>query len=206
MEQDHPRADTIQPLHGPTIVTKKGPRGPLCESFDDYVLFHFLTMFPIKAAEQERYYLINVLKKPQRISVHQFVQHVKQLNSYIVRLPCWFYSPSVKPTTILANDPFTKADLVSHVLRICPLMWQDQFNPHKKGMTSMDMCLLLMSLEAIEYVCMQESPMHNPMRKLLTWVRKETRQILLSEFPRKLAPRSIATSARSMGACILHKP
>jgi hypothetical protein len=188
------------------VVTKKGPRGPSCKSFDDYVMFHLLTMFPIKAAEQERYYLMNVLKKPQRVSVCQFVQHVKQLNSYIVQLPGWLYSPIVKPTTIPANDPFTKADLVSHVLQMCPLTWQDQFNLHKKGMTSLDTCLLLMSLEAIEHICTQESPTHNPMRKLLTRVRKETRQILLSEFSKKLAPRSIATSARSMGARILRTP
>jgi hypothetical protein len=60
-------------------------------------MFHLLTMFPNNAAEQEWYYIINVLKKPQRIIVHQFVQVVQQLNSYIVQLPCWFYSPSAKP-------------------------------------------------------------------------------------------------------------
>jgi hypothetical protein len=36
------------------------------------------------------------------------------------------------------NVPFAKADLVIQVLRMCPLMWQDQFNLHKKGMTPMD--------------------------------------------------------------------
>ena len=45
--------------------------------------------------------------------------------------------------------------------------------------------------------------MHNPARKLPTKARKETILSLQSEFPKKLAPRSIATSARSMGACIL---
>jgi hypothetical protein len=73
-----------------------------------------------------------------------------------MQLPCWFYSPSVKPTTIPANVLFTKADLVSHVLRMCPLTWQDQFNLHKKGMTPVDMHSLLMSLKAIERVCTQK--------------------------------------------------
>jgi hypothetical protein len=49
--------------------------------------------------------------------------------------------------------PFNEADLVSHILRTCPYMWQDQFNLHEKGGTSVDMCLLLLSLEAIERVC-----------------------------------------------------
>ncbi len=39
---------------------------------------------------------------------------------------------------------------------MCPLKWQDLFNLHKKGMTPMDMHLLLMPLEAIERICMQE--------------------------------------------------
>jgi hypothetical protein len=65
----------------------------------------------------------------------QFVQHVEQLNAYVVQLPCWYYSPSVEPGMTLANVPFTKADLVSCVLWMCPLICQDQFNLHKKGMT-----------------------------------------------------------------------
>ena len=40
-----------------------------------------------------------------------------------------------------------------HVLRMCPLPWQDQYNMNKKGMTPMDMRLLLTLLEAIECIC-----------------------------------------------------
>ncbi len=128
----------------------------MCKSFNDCLIFHLLTMFPINAAEQERYYIINVLKKPQCVSVHQFVQRVEQLNSYIIQLPCWFHSPSAKPNTTPTNVPFTKADLASHILWMCPLTWQDHFNLHKKSVTSVDMCSLLMSLRAIERVCTQE--------------------------------------------------
>ncbi len=87
------------------------------------MMFHLFTVFPNNAAELERYYLTNVLKKPQCISVHQFVQRVAQLISYIVQLPCWFHSPSAKPSTSPVNALFTKADLTSHVLRMCPRMW-----------------------------------------------------------------------------------
>jgi hypothetical protein len=140
----------------PHSISKKGPRGPSCKSFDDCVMFHLLTVFPNNAAEQERYYLTNILKKPQRVSMHQFVQRVEQLNSYIVQLPCWYYSSSVKPNKTLANVPFTKADPASHILWMCPLTWQDQFNLHKKGMTPIDMHLFLQSLQVIEHVCTQE--------------------------------------------------
>ncbi len=52
-----------------------------------------------------------------------------------------------------ANVPFTKADLASHVLQMCPHQWQDQYNLQEKGMTPMDMRSHQASLEAIERVC-----------------------------------------------------
>ncbi len=81
-------------------LIKRGPRGMSCKSFEDCVMFHLLTVFLNNAAEQERYYITNVLKKPQRVSIRQFVQRVEQLNSYILQLPCWYYTTAqmCKPT------------------------------------------------------------------------------------------------------------
>jgi hypothetical protein len=98
-------------------VSRKGPRGLMRESFNDCLMFHLLTVFPNNAAEQEKYYLSNVLKKPQRVGMHQFVQCVEQLNAYAVQLPCWYYSPSYITGMTPVNVTFTKADLVSHILR-----------------------------------------------------------------------------------------
>ncbi len=147
------KADPYMDLQG---LTKRGPRGMSRKSFEDCVMFHLLTVFPNNAAEQERYYITNVLKKPQRISIRQFVQRVEQLNFYISQLPCWYYSPSVKAKTIPMNVPFAEADLSSHILQMCPYAWQDQYNLHEKGGTPVDMCLLLLSLKVIEHVCGQE--------------------------------------------------
>jgi hypothetical protein len=85
------------------VCSKNGPRGLLRKSFNNCVMFHLLTVFSNNAAEQERCYIMNVLKKPQHVSICQFVQHVEQLNSYIVKLPCWYYSLSAKlfPKTCL---------------------------------------------------------------------------------------------------------
>jgi hypothetical protein len=118
-------------------------------------MFYLCTVFPNITTEEERYYITDVLKKSKCISV-QFVQSIEKLNSYIAQLPCWFYSPSAKPSTIPMNVLFAEAVLVSHILRMCPHIWQYHFNLHKKGMTPVDMHLLLMSLEAIECVCTQE--------------------------------------------------
>jgi hypothetical protein len=124
-----------------------------CESFNNCMMFHLLTAFPINAAEQKKYYILNVLKKPQHVNVHQFGCRVEQLNAYIAQMPCFFYSPNANASTKLENIPFNEAELGAHVLRMCPIQWQDQYNLNKKGMTPMDMCSLLISLEAIERVC-----------------------------------------------------
>jgi hypothetical protein len=61
--------------------------------------------------------------------------------------------------------PFAEADLASHVLRMCPYTWQDQYNLHEKDGAPTNMCLLLQSLKAIERVCVQEgSNKSNPSR------------------------------------------
>ncbi len=54
-------------------ISRKKPRGLLRKAFDDCVMFHLLAMFPHNAAEQERYYLTYMLKKPQHVGMHQFV-------------------------------------------------------------------------------------------------------------------------------------
>ncbi len=76
-------------------------------------MFHFLTAFPINAAEQEKYYILNVLKKPQCVNVRQIVRPVEQLNAYITQMPCFYYSPNANASTKPKNVPFTEAELGS---------------------------------------------------------------------------------------------
>jgi hypothetical protein len=116
-------------------------------------MFHLLTAFPINAAEQEKYYILNVLKKPQCVNVRQFIRCVEQLNAYITQMLYFYYSPNANTSTKPENVLFTEAELGAHVLRMCPLQWQDQYNMNKKGITPMDMHLLLTFLEAIECIC-----------------------------------------------------
>jgi hypothetical protein len=116
-------------------------------------MFHLLTAFPINAAEQEKYYISNVLKKPQRVNVRQFVHGVEQLNAYISQMPCFYYSPNANASTKPENVPFMEAELGAHVLRMCPSSGRTSTTLMRKGMTPMDMRLLLTLLEAIECVC-----------------------------------------------------
>jgi hypothetical protein len=71
-------------------------------------------------------------------------------------MPCFYYSPNANASTKPENVPFTEAELGSHVLRMCPLQWQNQYNMNKKGMTLMDMHSLLTLLEAIKRICTYE--------------------------------------------------
>jgi hypothetical protein len=140
-------------LQGDTL---EGSRGMLRWLFHKCVMFHLFIAFPINVAEQEKYYISNVLKKPQRVNVHQFVRQVEQLYAYIALMPCFYYSPHTNAITKPENVLFTEAELGAHVLCMCPLPWQDQYNMNKKGMMPMDMRLLLTLLEAIERVCTHE--------------------------------------------------
>jgi hypothetical protein len=67
-------------------VSLEGPRGMSCKSFNNCVMFHLLAVFPINAAEQEKYFISNVLKKPQCINICQFIHRVEQLNAYIAQM------------------------------------------------------------------------------------------------------------------------
>ncbi len=107
-------------LQGDTL---EGPRGMSHQSFNDCMMFHLLTAFPINAVEQEKYYILNVLKKPQCTNVRQFVHQVEQLNAYIAQMPCFYYSPHANASTKPKNFLFTEAELGAHVLHMCPLLW-----------------------------------------------------------------------------------
>jgi hypothetical protein len=85
------------------------------------VMFHLLTVFPINAAEQEKYYITNVLKKPQCINLRQFVHRIEQLNAYISQMPCFYYSPQANTYTKPKNTLFKEAELGAHVLRMYPI-------------------------------------------------------------------------------------
>jgi hypothetical protein len=124
------KSDPFVNLQG---VSLEGPRGMSCKLFNNCVMFHLLTAFPINEAEKEKYYVTNVLKKPQGLNIRQFVRHVEQLNACIAQMPCFYYSPNANASTKPKNVPFTEAELGSHALCMCPLPWQDQYNMNRRA-------------------------------------------------------------------------
>ncbi len=59
-------------------------------SFMDCIKLHKLTIFPADAAKKQCYYMQQMIKKPQRVTVHQFVSCMGILNNYLAYLPTVF--------------------------------------------------------------------------------------------------------------------
>ena len=105
-------------------------------------------MFHFDARKALKYYITNTLKKPNWVSIHQVFIQVEQLNSYLEMLPCLFYSPKANPTTKEVL-PLDDADLMTHLLRMCPARWQAQYDL-SKNTTPVSTRALLLMLENIE--------------------------------------------------------
>jgi hypothetical protein len=118
------------------------------KSFLDCTKHHLLTVFREDAAEQLKFYISNVLKKPQRVTVRMFFTRVEQLNSNVLLLPCLHNSPratlATKPVI-----PFDEAELANLLLRMCPDSWQNQYNLNQDTIPQ-DLRRLLIVLENIE--------------------------------------------------------
>ena len=118
------------------------------DSFDDCVAFHLLNVFQTDAAERQRFYISNVLKKPQRVPVRYFFQRVEQLNGYLMHLPCLYNSPRATASTS-SVAPFDDAELANLLLRMCPEAWQNQYDLTQETVPQ-DLRKLLTVLENIE--------------------------------------------------------
>jgi hypothetical protein len=89
------------------------------------------------------------IKKPQQVTVHQFVSHMVVLNDYLAYLPTVFDSSMAVAGTKKMNVLYNEADLVRIVLNSVPSSWVNQYNmthsTHPKNPRA-----LLNDLEAIE--------------------------------------------------------
>ena len=73
-------------------VEHTAPRSKTWDSFMECVMFHLLTVFHHDAAEAQRYYISNCLKKRNRLPIRQFMQCMQQLNDYFDLLPSLYQS------------------------------------------------------------------------------------------------------------------
>jgi hypothetical protein len=120
-------------------------------SFMDCIELHKLTAFPADAAEKQHYYMQQTIKKPQRVTVCQFVSHMRVLNDYLAYLPTVFDLLMAIAGTKKMNLPFDVADLAGIVLNLVPSSWVNQYNM-MHSMLPKNPRALLNDLEAIKQV------------------------------------------------------
>ncbi len=89
-------------------------------SFMDCIKLHKLTVFPADAAENQCYYMQQTIKKPQRVTVRQFVSCMGVLNDYLAYLPTVYGSLMAIAGAKKMNAPFDEADLAGIVLNLVP--------------------------------------------------------------------------------------
>jgi hypothetical protein len=134
----------------------KGRHPQMWKSFQDWCLeLHKLTVFSADAAKRQRFYIQQVMHKPQRATVQQHILQMGVLHDYIRHLPTLKDSPKAVPMMKKGNIPFCKANLVAIVLTSVPMSWQNQYNLNH-SMVLVATCTLLPDLEAIEPVMVEK--------------------------------------------------
>jgi hypothetical protein len=116
-------------------------------SFMDCIKLHKLTIYPADAAEKH----VVTLKKPQQVTVRQFVSRMGDLNDYPAYLSKVFDLLMAIAGTKKMNVPFDEADLARIVLNLVPSFWVNQYNM-AHSMLPKNPRALLNDLEAIERV------------------------------------------------------
>jgi hypothetical protein len=117
----------------------------------DCIELHKLTVFPADAAEKQHYYMQQTIKKPQQVTVRQFVSRMGVLNDYLAYLPTDFDLLMAITGTKKMNVPFDEADLAGIMLNSVPSSWVNQCNMMHSTLPKNPRALLN-NLEAIEQV------------------------------------------------------
>ena len=94
--------------------TQTKERSKTKKSFNDCVKHHLLTVFADDAAEKQKFYISNVLKKLCQVMVRAYFTCMEQLNSYVALLP-GRATPAIK-----VIEPFDEVGLANILLRHCP--------------------------------------------------------------------------------------
>jgi len=108
--------------------TREGPRVRTWQALTDCIELHKLTVLPCDAAEKQRFYVQQVVRKPQRVTIRQYMSRLSVLNDYIAHLPSIYYSSKAVASTVKGNVPFGDGELASIVLASTPLAWQNQYS------------------------------------------------------------------------------
>ncbi len=131
------------------------------------------------AAEKQRYYMTQTVKKPQRATVRQYMACMGILNNYLAHLPTVFNSPIAVEGTKKGNVPFNEADLARIILNSAPVSWINQYNMAHTTLPDRTRTLL-QDLELIKHIMDKK---HKADQKAKA---KERLKSFLNKLPHKL--------------------
>jgi hypothetical protein len=94
----------------------------------DCIKLHKLTIFSADAAEKQHYYMQQMIKKSQQVTVHQFVSRMGVLNDYLAYLLMVYNLSMAVAGTKKMNVLFNEADLARIALNAVPSLWVNQYN------------------------------------------------------------------------------
>ncbi len=135
------------------VNTGRHPR--MWMSFRDCLELHELTVFSADAAKRQRFYIQQVVRKPQRATVRQHILQMGVLNDFVKHLPTLKDSSKAIPTMKKRNIIVSKADLAAIVLLSVPILWQNQYSLNYSTVPE-SICTLLLDLEAIKQVMVEK--------------------------------------------------
>ncbi len=161
-------------------------------SFMDCIKLHKLTLFPTDAAEKQHYYMQQTIKKPQRVTVRQFVSRMGVLNDYLAYLPTVFDSLMAVAGTKKMNVPINKADLAGILLNLVPSFWVNQYNMMHSTLPKNPRALLN-NLEAIKQVMDKK---HNASLKAKA-KEANSASAAAKEVPRSIPPLEVPMNCKS---------
>jgi len=183
------------------------------KSLTDCIELHKLTVLPADAAEKQHFYVQQVVRKPQRVTIRQYMSRMGILNDYIAHLPSIFYSSKAVASTVKGNVIFGDGELTSIILASTPQMWQNQHNFTHSTVPESPRTLLP-DLENIERVMNEryaekqkakgKSKEPSPTAGVIPAPRNVHLGARLSESRKRFAPRSFASDARLTAALTRH--
>ncbi len=174
-------------------------------SFLDCLELHKLMVLSTDAAERQRFYIQQAVRKPQRATVRQHILQMGVLNDYVKHLPTLKDSSKAVLRTKKGNIPFGEADLAAIVLSSVPMLWQNQYNLNHSTVPESTRTLLP-DLEAIKRVMVEKKVQTSRQKERAVQpcpspkVTQSERHLgaQLVESLRRVAVRSFANGARSM--------
>ncbi len=144
--------DSLAAINGQVT---KGRHPRMWMSFLICLELHKLTVYSADAAERQRFYIQQAVRKPQRATVRQHILRMGVLNDYVKHLPMLKDSSKAVPTTKKGNIPFGEADLAAIVLSSVPMSWQNQYSLNHSTFPE-STHTLLPDLEAIKRVMVEK--------------------------------------------------